>query len=549
MLSRLIAYLADAVRHPHEKLTRGQHNVRYAWDLAVHCYQQLMRHRAEGMAAELTYRTIFSLIPVVVLGLVMFRVVGGLQEVQANVENQLYSFFGVPDLPEAYLAHDFETMEDVETEEAVPQQEESSDDPQAGDDAQPSLEAPQNIVDDGVVASTTGTDEDANGQPAPKSDRLDPDQPETDQTEMEIAAAKAESDAADTDREAAAIAARKTRAGIRKALHEITNKVANIDFTSIGFVGLLLFIYAAIALADSVEYLFNRIYEAPTSRPIHLRLAIHWSIITLGSGLLALSLYMSGQALDWFVTVSDGWNVRPFLSHTLSVGAAFVLLFLLYALMPNTDVSVKAAAIGALVGALLWEGAKIAFKIYVVTAVPYSALYGALGMIPLFLFWIYLTWLIVLFGLILTYTLQTLRGKRFVKGEQVEVQVLPGDPDWMLPIMSEVAFAFEQGQAIGIQEVADRLGLTSRVVHDMSGELIEAQILRRVAATGGGIEDALTLGRPADRITVAEILSLAHRTRPASDNPAWKTLDKYNAAQREAAHGKTLADIALQSAT
>src|SRR5690606_1081957 len=65
-------------------------------------YRELARVRAEGMAAELTYRTIFSLIPVVVLSLVMFRVVGGVEEVQASLENQLYSFFGVPEVPEAY---------------------------------------------------------------------------------------------------------------------------------------------------------------------------------------------------------------------------------------------------------------------------------------------------------------------------------------------------------------------------------------------------------------------------------------------------------------
>ena len=98
-------------------------------------------------------------------------------------------------------------------------------------------------------------------------------------------------------------ARRQTRASIRRTLHEATSKVASIDFASIGVFGLLLFVYAAVALADSTEYLFNRIYEAPKHRPIHIRLAIHWSIITLGSGLLAMSLYMSGQFVDWAGTV------------------------------------------------------------------------------------------------------------------------------------------------------------------------------------------------------------------------------------------------------
>ena len=90
------------VAAPDDELTRIQKRLRYAFELVSHCRGELIRVRAEGMAAELTYRTIFSLIPVVVLALIMFRIVGGVEEVQARVENQLYSFFGVPDIPDVY---------------------------------------------------------------------------------------------------------------------------------------------------------------------------------------------------------------------------------------------------------------------------------------------------------------------------------------------------------------------------------------------------------------------------------------------------------------
>ncbi|MGB1817292.1 MAG: ribonuclease BN, partial [Rubripirellula sp.] len=101
-MTRLFNYLIEAIRSPREQLSLGQQFVRKSVDLVVYCYRQLQRQRADGMAAELTYRTIFALIPVVVLGLVMFRVVGGLEDVQAKVENQLFSFFGVPDITQGY---------------------------------------------------------------------------------------------------------------------------------------------------------------------------------------------------------------------------------------------------------------------------------------------------------------------------------------------------------------------------------------------------------------------------------------------------------------
>ncbi len=528
-MSRFFDYLRDAVRSPREQLTRGQHQVRFAWELAIYCGRQLIRHRAEGMAAELTYRTIFALIPVVVLGLVMFRVFGGLEDVQSKVEDQLYSFFGVPEV--SYEQRTLTQVDDGPTGEAadddlVPRDDDTGDESETGD------------AENGQSLS---------GKLAAEIDREDASGRGDDLQESEVEALAQEIVRSESDEAQDLEAELRTRASIRKTLHELTGKIATLDFASIGVIGLLLFIYAAVALADSTEYLFNRIYDAPSQRPLHIRVAIHWSIITLGSGLLALSLYMSSQVIDWFgaIDVIGGGQRNPViltLNHLLSVLASWVMLFLLYALMPNTHVSVRAAAAGSAVSALLWEAAKYGFQIYVAKAVPYSALYGALGLIPLFLFWIYVTWLIVLFGLILTYTLQTLNGRRSVPGDSDADDLPGGDPDWMLPIMTEVATAFEDGGVIGRQELADRLGLSSRVVREMETSLIGSGLLRRVAG-GAGEEESLTLAKPSSKIFVSRILELAHQHRPTSEHRAWKTLASLKQAEREAAGDKTLADL------
>ncbi len=75
----------------------------------------------------------------------------------------------------------------------------------------------------------------------------------------------------------------------------------------------------------------------------------------------------------------------------------------------------------------------------------------------------------------------------------------------------------------------------------MTQQLIEADMLRRVA----GEEDSLTLARPAERISIVDILNLAHHLRPTNDHPAWKTLANLKQAERDAAIGKTLADLVV----
>jgi membrane protein len=466
-MSRARKYVRTALRNPIDELTRGQFWLRNVWEAIAHSWVQLKRHRAQGMAAELTYRTIFSLIPLVVLGLVTFRIVGGLDEVQGQVETQLFNFFGVPDITDSYYHRP-------------------------------------------VRADLRGTAE------------LD-----------SLVQQKSQQQA---------------QASIRETLREVTARVASLDFKSIGVIGLFLFIYAAIALADSVEKVFNRIFDVPTNRPFHIRLAIHWSIITLGSGLLAMSLYFSSQIVQRLVDYGAGQHGQLYLSQFLSILVSWLLLFLLYALMPNTKVKPRAALVASFFAAILWEAAKYGFQIYVSKALPYSAVYGSIGLIPLFLFWIYLTWMIVLFGLVLTSALQRLGQPSFLKDGLTSEGLPVGDPDWLLPIMAEVAMAFSRGEEVDSQRLGDRIGVSARIVQDMVSKLIENRLLHRIIV-GDGETQCLALSRPAEKIFVADILKLAHRMRPTHSHPAWQSLRNLKHAERDAAGQRTLADVINQVAT
>jgi len=502
MRRRILSEIKHVFAAPDEELTRIQKRLRYSFELVSHCHSELNRVRAEGMAAELTYRTIFSLIPVVVLGLVMFRVVGGLDEMQSQVEDQLYSFFGVPDVPDAYGSEEPPSEIIISTEEFT------------------EIYLPLSRRLDELRPPSS---EAASGESTPA------------QATVEIPPAGAGPTAREEKKQ--------VRASIRRALQDATDKVSKIDFASIGIIGLVLFVYTAVTLANAIEHLFNIIYEAPSERPVHIRLAIHWSIITLGGALLVMSLYMSSQFLDYMGGVVGSSTLSRVLNHGLSMLASWVLLFLIYALMPNTHVSIRAALIGSFISSVLWEAAKFGFQIYVAKAVPYSALYGSLGLIPLFLFWIYVTWIIVLFGLTLTKALQTLHG-RDPKRLRIATENLPnGDPDWMVPIMVEVAKAFARGHAIDQQEIVERLQLPGTVVHPMLTRLEEAGMVRRVLDSSG-CEDRVALAKPAELIAVSEILCVAHKRPEGMNDIRWKLLDQLNFAQVAAAGNKTLADFA-----
>ncbi|HAB05118.1 MAG TPA: hypothetical protein DCE35_06515, partial [Alcanivorax sp.] len=74
------------------------------------------------------------------------------------------------------------------------------------------------------------------------------------------------------------------------------------------------------------------------------------------------------------------------------------VLALLYIVVPNTSVPLRQGLIGAAFAALLFELAKAAFAQFIKHAPNYQVVYGAFAAVPLFLLWIYISWMLVLFG-------------------------------------------------------------------------------------------------------------------------------------------------------
>lgn len=86
--------------------------------------------------------------------------------------------------------------------------------------------------------------------------------------------------------------------------------------------------------------------------------------------------------------------------------AAFTLL---YSAVPNARVPVRHALMGGVFTAVLFEAAKTLFGLYVSLFPGYQLIYGAFATVPIFLLWIYLSWMIVLFGAVLVCNLSSSR--------------------------------------------------------------------------------------------------------------------------------------------
>ncbi|GAB2532629.1 YihY family inner membrane protein [Rhodanobacter koreensis] len=180
---------------------------------------------------------------------------------------------------------------------------------------------------------------------------------------------------------------------VQAALQDFAKNASGLTGISI-----LVMLFSAIAMMVSIEDRLNRIWRVQRPRGWVSRLLLYWAALTLGPilvvGGLAVSSYITALPMLQGTAVQLGLGGR--LLRVLPFVATFITLWLLYAVVPNRHVSRRDATIGALLGAVLFEIARWGFRWFVHSAHTYKQIYGALAALPIFLLWIYLSWIIVI---------------------------------------------------------------------------------------------------------------------------------------------------------
>jgi len=249
---------------------------------------------------------------------------------------------------------------------------------------------------------------------------------------------------------------------------------------AIGFVSSLLLMYAAIKLFSTIENSFNTIFRIPTGRSFIKRMINYWSLITLGPLLLGLGIHFTARFM-----MMEGLHqgilpyVRPLFPFMISV----LMFFFMYFVLPNARINAGAALWGATVGALLWSLAKWGFGMYVTKFVPFNAVWGILGIIPLTVLWIYWTWIFVLFGLQLAYATQNIKrldAAEISRTHKSDKCFLANDQT-VIRVMEYVLNAFERKDQhpVSVEAVAYRLSMPVVFTEKILDTMVRSELLCR----------------------------------------------------------------------
>ncbi len=194
---------------------------------------------------------------------------------------------------------------------------------------------------------------------------------------------------------------------VRQYLAEFTTKAAGVEG-----IGTMFLIVTAVLLVAQIEREINAIWGIYKARSLPRRVLVYAvgfvAVPAMVGGAVYLTSWVIGQSIAAVPIASEALSL---LVQPAEVAIATLALTMLYKLVPARRVSIRDAMIGALLAATAFEMAKLGFKIYIRQVPTYRVVYGALAALPLFLVWVYVSWIILLLGAAVSATL-TERGRK-----------------------------------------------------------------------------------------------------------------------------------------
>jgi len=287
---------------------------------------------------------------------------------------------------------------------------------------------------------------------------------------------------------------------IQHYLQEFSSKTSKL--TAIGTAFLII---SALLMMNTIEGAMNDIWHIKSTRKPIAKFMVYWAMLTLGPILIGASIaftsYLTSLPLFSETVLISGVKSQllmllPFLATTLACT-------LLYAVVPNTYVPLRHAVTGALVAAALFEVAKKGFALYVTAFPTYEMIYGALATIPVFLIWLYISWMVVMLGAEISYCLYHRQGSP-------QEQMLSSS-DQLLNDFKVIALIWQAQQQ-------DRLLNEDDIVGHSSVEKIDIQpSLQRMQKTGlihQTIDAQWALSKDSARLTLADLYTAQDHALP-----------------------------------
>jgi membrane protein len=276
---------------------------------------------------------------------------------------------------------------------------------------------------------------------------------------------------------------------IKDQIQSFTENAGRLTAIGTGF-----FVVTAVMLMLTIDEALNRIFRVQRRRPLSQQVLMYWGVLTLGPVLIGGSLSATSFAVGASLGVLKLDQFTETVLRVLPFLFTCAALTLLYAVVPYRYMDLRHALAGGIVAGAVFELAKRGFGLYLTWFPTYRLIYGAFATIPIFLIWLYVSWLVVLAGAAFTSVLPGYQGaaaeRRRVAGQ---------DFADALAVLAMLARAQNEGRVLRLRHIARRMHVlpyrAERVLERMAA-------LRWVARTE---KDGWLLARDPDALFVSDV--------------------------------------------
>ena len=294
-------------------------------------------------------------------------------------------------------------------------------------------------------------------------------------------------------------------------------------------IGALMLCWSVVKMIGNIELAFNRVWKVKKTRTIFRKFTDYLSFLVITPVMLAAAGSATVMVSRLLREFSEKNTIVSFSRPLIEFGIqcvpyllAWILFTFIYSFLPNTRVKFKAALFGGVISGTIFQVLQMGYVLVQMALSRYNVIYGSFSALPLFLIWMYLNWLIMLFGVTLCYLFQHFD---YDSKRARDCDRTPADKRLLaLMIAAEVTNEFAEGkEASTVVELSRKLDISETLTNELLYNLVQSKVLCQIAGPEYD-NPSYRPGMPLDKMNIVNVLQKYDQWAEPGHIPAFNTV-------------------------
>ena len=294
-------------------------------------------------------------------------------------------------------------------------------------------------------------------------------------------------------------------------------------------IGALMLCWSVVKMIGNIELAFNRVWKVKKTRTIFRKFTDYLSFLVITPLMLAAAGSATVMVSRLLREFSEKNTIVSFSRPLIEFGIqcvpyllAWILFTFIYSFLPNTRVKFKAALFGGVISGTIFQVLQMGYVLVQMALSRYNVIYGSFSALPLFLIWMYLNWLIMLFGVTLCYLFQHFD---YDSKRARDCDRTPADKRLLaLMIAAEVTNEFAEGkEASTVVELSRKLDISETLTNELLYNLVQSKVLCQIAGPEYD-NPSYRPGMPLDKMNIVNVLQKYDQWAEPGHIPAFNTV-------------------------